>query len=169
MTWPSASGRHSATPLRTAATSEWVVPRSMPTAMRRWCGSGAWPGSEIWSNAIALFSLLIDLGLDVLGKALDEHEGSHLPGRFGVVALLVDQPVERGQGARTGRLDLRAQLLERGGILGVVEFLAPRHLLHQEVRRHRRVGLGLDREAVQLAQVGGPLDRILEPLVGFVD
>ena len=26
--------------LRTAATNEWVVPRSMPTAMRRWCGLG---------------------------------------------------------------------------------------------------------------------------------
>ena len=51
---PASSGRHSATPLRTAATSEWVVPRSMPTAMRRWCGSGAPPGSEICSRAIAL-------------------------------------------------------------------------------------------------------------------
>ena len=34
-------------PWRTAATSEWVVPRSMPTATRRWCGSRDCPGSEI--------------------------------------------------------------------------------------------------------------------------
>ena len=51
-TRPCSSGRHSATPWRTAATSEWVVPRSMPTATRRWCGSGDWPGSEICSNAM---------------------------------------------------------------------------------------------------------------------
>jgi hypothetical protein len=31
------------------------VPRSMPTAMRRWCGSGDWPGSEICRSAIVLF------------------------------------------------------------------------------------------------------------------
>jgi hypothetical protein len=40
MTRPSSSGKHSATPLRTEATKEWVVPKSMPTAMRRWWGSG---------------------------------------------------------------------------------------------------------------------------------
>src|SRR5512140_1677944 len=44
---PFASVITSATPLRTVATSEWVVPRSMPTARRRWCGSGEAPGSEI--------------------------------------------------------------------------------------------------------------------------
>src|SRR5688572_24750118 len=48
-----ASDITSATPLRTVATSECVVPRSMPTASRRWCGSGDSPGSEICSSAMS--------------------------------------------------------------------------------------------------------------------
>src|SRR5436190_23807476 len=43
----------SAEPLRTVATSECVVPRSMPIASRRWWGSGDSPGSEIWSSAMS--------------------------------------------------------------------------------------------------------------------
>src|SRR5512137_344566 len=39
-------------PLRTVATSELVVPRSIPTASLRSCGAGDSPGSEIWSSAI---------------------------------------------------------------------------------------------------------------------
>src|SRR5688572_31569806 len=99
MTRPSASGRHSATPLRTAATSECVVPRSMPTAMRRWCGSGEAPGSEICSNAITLLSQLVGTRLDVLGKALNEHEGSDLLGGCGSVTLLVQQAFDRRKSA----------------------------------------------------------------------
>ena len=38
--------------LRIVATSECVVPRSMPTARRCWCGSGVSPGSEICSSAM---------------------------------------------------------------------------------------------------------------------
>ena len=41
-------------PLRTVATSEFVVPRSMPTASRCSCGAVDSPGSEIWSNAISV-------------------------------------------------------------------------------------------------------------------
>src|SRR5437868_1030697 len=91
MTRPASSGRHSATPLRIAATSEWVVPRSMPTATRRWCGSGAPPGSEICSSAIALLSQCLETVIDVLGKALNEHEGSDLLGRGRDVATLVER------------------------------------------------------------------------------
>src|SRR5215218_4079087 len=43
----------SAAELRTVATSECVVPRSMPIARRRWCGSGDSPGSEICSSAMS--------------------------------------------------------------------------------------------------------------------
>src|SRR5215207_5550501 len=108
MVLPCPSGRHSGMPLRTAATSECVVPRSIPTAMRRWCGSGAWPGSEICSNAMALLSQRFGLGLDVLGKALDEHEGSHLLRGLGMVTFFVDQPVQRGQRPAAPGIDLRA-------------------------------------------------------------
>ncbi|MCY1519437.1 NAD-specific glutamate dehydrogenase [compost metagenome] len=41
-----------------------------------------------------LLSQLIEFFLDVLAEALNEHEGSHLLNGTGVVALLVDQPVE---------------------------------------------------------------------------
>ncbi len=43
MTRPWASGSGSARALRTAATRELVVPRSIPTARRRWCGWGSVP------------------------------------------------------------------------------------------------------------------------------
>ncbi len=36
------------------ATSELVVPRSMPTARRCWCGAGDIPGSEICSSAMSV-------------------------------------------------------------------------------------------------------------------
>src|SRR6478736_9855759 len=93
MTRPSESGRHSATPFRTEATSEWVVPRSMPTAMRRWCGSGDAPGSEICRRDMVspLLSQLREPRLDVVAKALDEHEGSHLLGGRGRIAGDVQQ------------------------------------------------------------------------------
>jgi len=46
------SGSTAAEPLRMVATSELVVPRSMPTASRCWCGAGERPGSEIWNSVI---------------------------------------------------------------------------------------------------------------------
>src|SRR4029079_4444737 len=77
MTSPSRSGRHSATPLRTAATSEWVVPRSMPPAWRRVCGSRDAPGSEICRSATSALQgdeAIVDVGRE----ALDEHQRPHL-------------------------------------------------------------------------------------------
>src|SRR3954447_24444082 len=95
MTRPWSSGRHSGTPWRTAATSECVVPRSMPTAMRRWCGSGAWPGSDIWSNAMTCFLFgcvglreRIDALVDVAHELVDEHQAAHGAGDAA--------PVDRG-------------------------------------------------------------------------
>ena len=56
-----------------------------------------------------------------------------------------------------------------GAVAGLVERLAPGHLLHQELARHGRVALGIDRRAAQLAQVGRALQRLLQALVGLVD
>ena len=39
-------------PLRTVATSELVVPKSMPTASLCWCGAVLMPGSEICKSAM---------------------------------------------------------------------------------------------------------------------
>src|SRR4051794_9855991 len=63
----------SAEPLRTVATSEWVVPRSMPTASRRWCGSGLSPGSEICSRAMSGHRL-VDLRLQLLQETQLAHQ-----------------------------------------------------------------------------------------------
>src|SRR6476620_10616865 len=83
MTSPAVSGRHSATPLRTAATSEWVVPRSMPTAWRRACGSGDAPGSEICSSAIgSVLGRDAAIAIELAGERLN------LVGRSGVVERL---------------------------------------------------------------------------------
>ena len=88
ITRPWSSGKHSATPLRTEATSECVVPRSMPTAMRRWCGSGDWPGSEICNKAMVNrenSGQLVEFSVHFLCEALDEHQRPHLPhGLYGV-------------------------------------------------------------------------------------
>ena len=48
------------------------------------------------------------------------------------------------------------------------ERLAQFHLLHQEVRRHRGVGLERDVDAVQLQQVARALHRALQRAVGLV-
>jgi hypothetical protein len=54
-------------------------------------------------------------------------------------------------------------------LAGVVQRLAPLHLLHQEFCRHGGVVLGVDRRAVELAQIGGALERVLQALVRLVD
>src|SRR4051812_44671631 len=169
MTLPDSSGRHSAMPLRTAATSECVVPRSMPTAIRRWCGSGAPPGSEICSRAIALLFQRLQTPLDVMGKALDEHQHADFLRGGRVVAIDVEEPFESLQ----RRLATRPDLLRQGSQLlegrRLLERLAPLELLHQEARWHRGVLLGGDRRTVQLAQIGCTLQRILQALVSLVD
>ncbi len=60
MVRPASSGRQIAMPLRTVATSELVVPRSMPTASRCWCGSVDMPGSVICNRAIGAVPCLFE-------------------------------------------------------------------------------------------------------------
>src|SRR4051794_26143840 len=99
-------------PLRTAATSEWVVPRSMPTAIRRWCGSRAPPGSEICSRAIALLFQRLATPLDVMDKALDEHQHAALLGGGAVVVLDVEQRLEALQSGLPPRRHIAGQRLD---------------------------------------------------------
>src|SRR4030095_5112855 len=70
----------------------------MPTAMRRWCGSGVPPGSEICSSAMPLLSQRFQLVIDVLGKALNEHEGSDLLRRRRDVPALVERAAQLVEG-----------------------------------------------------------------------
>ena len=61
------------TALRTVATSELVVPKSMPTASRCWCGAVDMPGSEICRSAIYETCIFIVCG----NKQLREGEGKN--------------------------------------------------------------------------------------------
>src|SRR3954454_11178204 len=94
---PSASGSTVAVPLRIVATSELVVPRSMPTASRCSCGTGDMPGSEICSRAMPLAGLqplhLFDLlvgRVDFRFEPIEEHQLAYQPGRAGVVFPRID-------------------------------------------------------------------------------
>src|SRR6186997_1620136 len=68
---------------RTVATSELVVPRSMPIARRRGRFAGASSGSEICSNAILSGHLPQHL-VEIAGQLVEELELAHArPGRGG--------------------------------------------------------------------------------------
>ena len=90
-----------------------------------------------------------------------------LGGGRGVVAL-VEQVLQPAQQRALLRRHLRVQRLHRRAVARLVQRLAPCHLLHQELARHRGVALGIDRRAAPLAQVGGALQRVLQALVGLV-
>jgi hypothetical protein len=67
------------------------------------------------------------------------------------------RPGTRARSASRLPLDLLDAVVDRlhvGLRAGLVQRFAPRHLLHQEGRRHGGVVLGLDRGAGQFAQVG---------------
>jgi hypothetical protein len=61
------------------------------------------------------------------------------------------------------------QCLDGAGAGGLVQRLAPGHLLEQKLWRHRRVVLGPHRLATQPAEIGATRERILQPPVGLVD
>ena len=79
---------------------------------------GAAPGASFFFGFSGLQRL--GPGLDVVGEALDEHQRPHLPGRGGVVALLVEEPAERGHGPRPRGLHLGAQGIQAGGTAGAL-------------------------------------------------
>src|SRR5512145_878052 len=121
--------------LRTVATSELVVPRSMPTARRWRCGSADWPGSAICSSAISVRSRGRAAGVDRLvriadagGEALDEHQLPHQRGGTDVIPGLVERVFERRQQFATFLVHRRAQRGKRLRIAArLVERLAPFH------------------------------------------
>src|SRR6185312_17374656 len=103
----------------------------MPTAMRRWCGSGDSPGSEICRSAMSAVHRFVDFLVELLEEAQLAHERA-----AGVVVGRIEGAPKQLQhlAARSG--DLRAQPGERldiafGARLG--RRLAPFHLLHEEV------------------------------------
>ena len=77
--------------------------------------------------------------------------------------------MQLGQHLAFGRGDLAVDALDRGQVGGIVQQLAPGHLLHQEGGGHRGVALGIHRCAAKFAQVGAARQRLLQALVGLVD
>ncbi len=144
---------------------------------RRRCAAGggraARPGSEICSSAIAA---IVPVRLDGDGrcraaKRSTNMSGSRLARRPSQSPPAVDQRRLSWVSARCAVGRRRSSLQRLGGLDRgrLVERLAPLHLLDQELRRHRGVVLRLDGRAVQLAQVGRALERVLQALVGLVD
>ena len=109
--------------------------------MRRWCGSGDWPGSEICKSAMeslsggcratgnrlrreqaewVLLSQLLAARIDVLRKSRNEHEGSDLARRAGVVLPCIDQLAAAGKGRAAGGLSFIVQGVEFGRAGGAV-------------------------------------------------
>src|SRR4029077_6266750 len=92
---PCASVSTVAAPLRTVATSECVVPRSMPTARRCWCGSGDSPGSEICRSAIrwgsSAFVDQLERVVDLLVQLFEKAQFAHERAAGSVVLLAVER------------------------------------------------------------------------------
>ncbi len=170
MTSPSRSGRHSATPLRTAATSECVVPRSMPTACRRACGSGEVPGSEICRSATR-FSLPARRGAarrrsrSARRTSARAPRAPPAPGRGGRRAR------RRGAGTRLRRSVSSSCATASTSARDPASSSDSRHAICWSRNSAGIAVLSSARTDTprELAQVGGALERIAEPLVRLVD
>src|ERR1044071_5680829 len=142
----------------------------MPTASRCSCGAGDMPGSEIWSSAMLLLDRLVG-GVDLGVEAVEEHQ---LPDELrgaGVVFLAVDRACDFVLKIIFFKAKARAQAVQPGKVLAAasrLELLAQLELLHEEIRRHLRVGLERHVDAVQLEKMAAALHRILERAVGLV-
>jgi hypothetical protein len=111
------------------------VPRSMPTAMRRWCGSGdhrvrrsarePWQASQRFAGADRCRQ---KRSMNMRALTWDAAAGHRRLRRAGAAGR------QRGGFGASRR---RHPALRRGFDRGVVERLAPLHLLHQEGRGHR--------------------------------
>jgi hypothetical protein len=122
-----------------------------------------------WVSCGARLSQRLEAPIEILREALDEHEGAHLLRCAGHIAALVQARGQLGQHLAPAVQHLVLQRLYGRCVGGLVERLAPGHLLHQEARGHGGVAFGLDGTAAQLAEVGRTPERILESGVSLVD
>jgi hypothetical protein len=106
--------------------------------------------------------------IDVLGKALNEHEGSNLLGRRRHIVTLVQRAPKLREGHPLPFGDFIGQRLDFVDRSRFFERLSPLHLLHQEGGRHGGVVVWIDRHAGQFAQVRRPLERVSQALVSLV-
>src|SRR5512139_67319 len=150
-------------PLRTVATSEFVVPRSMPTARRRWCGSGEAPGSEICSSDIGRFSAASvvqrrDHRVQIVGE-LDEEPQLANARTCGIPCGLGVEHAGNFLLERDGlcphRGKQRRERLDVAGGLRRCRSLAPFELALEEVDRERSPRLTRSVYAMQSQQILG--------------
>src|SRR5206468_11367402 len=109
---PCSSGKTTGMPCRTVATSELVVPRSMPTASLRSCGAGEASGSEICSRAIAM-SRLHDGDVDVLAELGEKPELAHLAARLLPRAIDVEHALQLARALPRFRAHLAQHSFQR--------------------------------------------------------
>jgi hypothetical protein len=88
-------GDHFRGAARTVATSECVVPRSMPTASLRWCGSGASPGSEICSKGHMTVAGAASSAVDLFVELVEEPQLPHQRAAGVEVESAVDRALQR--------------------------------------------------------------------------
>src|SRR3989338_8041844 len=186
MTCPAASASGSERPLRTAATSALVVPRSIPTARRRWCGWGLCPGSAICSKAMinqcldirraaigapaliveALFQLA-DLVRELVEKLHATHQALGLFAARSIIPTNGKTFVELILSHFQTPLELR-NARQVCAVVQVFQLFAQLHLLQQEIRiLHRHFQRQL--RAAQCQQIAGTLRRTLKRTVSLVE
>ena len=109
--------------------------------------------------------------IDFVQKFFQEHQTTHTIRRQGKLCLVIEQLPEFLVARRDVVAQAVVQALQFMVIAAVARFhdgLAPLHLFHQEIGRHRGVALGLDVMTGQMEQVLGPLQRLFQGLVGLV-
>src|SRR5882724_10482504 len=171
------------------ATSEFVVPRSMPTAREKPGVHGAltrdWPGSAIWKSASAMGR---PLALARLVVRRDLVEKTPVVAQRDELARRGLEPLPRPRArqalgdARHGLRGARAHDVtharDPGVVLGearLAQLLAQLEDLHEQGRRGgdaaraRAAVVGRELDALELEQIFGPLDRVLEGPPGLVE
>ena len=146
------------------ATSELVVPRSIPAASRCWWGAADWPGSAICRAPSAG---LVQVGLDRLGLGMQLVQKLHLLTDCAAVASR-----RRASSNNTASwaicawimppISQQASRLPCGSADGAPrKCLAQFHLFHQECRIVQRIVLPVDLRAFQAQQILGAFERDL--------
>jgi hypothetical protein len=133
------------------------------------------PGSAICrSPSILLFFLERGSGasraVNFFEKLFDKHQTAHLTAGAVEVVLDVNRSRQLSNEFVSGSLNFRRQTLDLVRVaVGILERLAPHHLLHQKIARHARVGFSADIHTCVLQQKRCSRHWIDECVARFID
>ena len=103
-------------------------------------------------------------------KLFDKHQTAHLTAGAVEVVLDVNRSRQLSNEFVSGSLNFRRQTLDLVRVaVGILERLAPHHLLHQKIARHARVGFSADIHTCILQQKRCSRHRIDECVARFID